>query len=334
MEKNFEIKLSVCISVHNTAHLLPRCLDSILKQNFKGIEVVLVNNGSTDNSESIMRSYAEKNSEIKWTILAQEDRGLAQGRQTGINNASGEYIAFLDADDYVYPSAYQKMYEKAKTHSADIVECQTFREGKVITSPYEGLYDSHEVLRNHFLTNCIPSMLWMRLYHRKLFIKPVLPDMYVNNEDMFALPCLLYAARSIYFINEPLHEYTTDNEAGVMKVTTTNPAYQEKYYNNRLKALKCIQFVREFIGDDIRNFQREYNSYKANNIISFLFTDFKGKTLSEKFNAISENQDFENRQEVMRFLKKNLNEEVSFNKRIKFCGLYISYFIHWIRLLF
>lgn len=114
------IKVSVCISVHNTAHLLPRCLDSLLKQTMKDLEIVLVNNGSSDNSEDIMRQYSNHYPQIQWQIIVQEDRGLAQGRQTGINHAIGEYIAFLDADDYVDSHMYGKLYDVAIENSADI----------------------------------------------------------------------------------------------------------------------------------------------------------------------------------------------------------------------
>lgn len=330
MEKNSKIKVSVCISVHNTAHLLPRCLDSIVRQDMDGIEVVLVNNGSTDRSETIMRQFSFKYSSIQWRIITQEDRGLAQGRQIGINNASGEYITFLDADDFVQHSAYRKMYDIAKQYDTDIVECQTVREGKIISSPYVGLKDSKRILRDYFMTNNLPSMLWMRLYHRKLFAKPVLPKIYINNEDMFALPCLLFAANSIYFLNEPLHEYTTDNEASVMKVLTENPACQGKYYQNRLKTLNCIQFVASFIGEDINKIAREYNSYKAYSIVGFIFAYFPRVSLSHKFDDICENLGFESRKEVLDFIKRSLNPSLRIAKRMKSIGFYPTYFLYWL----
>ena len=145
------IKVSVCISVHNTAHLLPRCLDSLLKQTMKDLEIVLVNNGSSDNSEDIMRQYSNHYPQIQWQIIVQEDRGLAQGRQTGINHAIGEYIAFLDADDYVDSHMYGKLYDVAIENSADIVECEVFRDGSILSSPYTGLYDANFIFKMGYL---------------------------------------------------------------------------------------------------------------------------------------------------------------------------------------
>ena len=97
MEQKDQVKVSVCISVHNTAKYLPRCLDSVCAQTLQSLEIVLVNNGSTDNSEAIMREYAEKHPERRFVILSQEDRSLAGGRLTGINHATGEYILFAGA---------------------------------------------------------------------------------------------------------------------------------------------------------------------------------------------------------------------------------------------
>ena len=95
---------------------------------------------------------------------------------------------------------YGKLYDVAIENSADIVECEVFRDGSILSSPYTGLYDANFIFRDYLLYNSLHSMLWMRLYKRTLFQKDVMPELYVNNEDMFALPCLLYTAKTIYFL--------------------------------------------------------------------------------------------------------------------------------------
>ncbi|WP_313567197.1 glycosyltransferase, partial [Empedobacter sp.] len=85
-----EIKISICISVHNTGKYLRRCLDSVVEQTIREKEIILVNNGSTDDSLEIMKNYRQKFPHLI-RIINQEDKGLAQGRQTGVNNAKGEY---------------------------------------------------------------------------------------------------------------------------------------------------------------------------------------------------------------------------------------------------
>ena len=307
MEKNSQdnVKVSVCISVHNTAKYLPRCLDSVCSQTLQNLEIILVNNGSTDNSEDIMLEYERNHPERKFVIINQEDRSLAGGRQTGVDNASGEYLTFLDADDLVAPDAYEKMLACAERNNVDIVEIQTLRDGIVMSSSLMGLHDSHEVLKRYFTKGDILSMLWLRLYKRSLFNKPVLPTIYTNNEDNFTLPCLLYTARNIYFLNEPLHTYSTDNESGVMHSESNNPELAERRFQSKTKALLSISHFCNYVGDlKSSGFYDELNYYKANRIFNFLLLRFNGKTIKDKENAVKETLSFNSRSDIHRFLSE------------------------------
>jgi glycosyltransferase involved in cell wall biosynthesis len=273
--------VSICISVHNTETLLPRCLDSITSQTLQDIEIILVNNGSTDSSLSIMEDYQERYPEII-KVFSQKDMGLAQGRQSGINNATGEFIAFLDADDYVTKDAYEKMYSSAIEYNVDIVECKTVREDKVIGSKYNGVHETSQILKDYFFNGDIPSMMWMRLYSNSLFGKPVFPNLYVNNEDIFALPCLLFRAKNIYFLNEQLHFYTTDNEVSVMNGIKKNTVDEDKIIKNRLKTLHVKEHLEKQFGKDFleNELSLEFKTYTARVILDFCLNEFK--TLSPK----------------------------------------------------
>ena len=265
------IKVSICISVHNTAKYLPRCLDSILAQTLKDIEIVLVNNGSTDNSEDIMRDYATKNPQVRFVVVVQEDKGLAQGRQSGINNAIGDYLAFLDADDYVMPTAYQELYELAKSTNSDIAEMQSKRGDAVISAPFTGVVLSKDVLEAYFSASChIPQMLWLRIYKKHLFNKSVLPDLYVNNEDNFAFPCLLMQSNQVAYLKEPLHVYSTDNENAVMnQLGKPTKVHMEKFIDRKKMAIKSIPYVINFFGSKRSEF-KNFDAYVASNIVEFM----------------------------------------------------------------
>ena len=300
-----QIKVSVCISVHNTAKYLPRCLDSVCSQTLQSLEIVLVNNGSTDNSEEIMHEYASRHPERKFVIVSQEDRSLAGGRQSGIDNATGEFITFLDADDYVENIAYQTMLESAEREGVEIVEMQTRRDGKILCSNMSGLYDAHRVLKLYFTTEGIQSMLWLRLYKHSLFDKPVLPSIYTNNEDMFAWPCLLHAANRIYFLEEPLHTYSTDNEQGVMHSETNNPELAERRFQSRRKALSAITHFKEYVGEDCYyEYENEHSSYSARCIFGFLQVNFVGKSMKDKEKAVIETLHFKSSKSLYSFLRK------------------------------
>ena len=96
-----EYLVSTCISVYNGEKYLRRCLDSVLSQNISSMEIVLVNDGSTDSSSEIMYEYQARYPGTRIKVIEQENRGLAQGRWTGVKNSCGRYITFLDVDEYI-----------------------------------------------------------------------------------------------------------------------------------------------------------------------------------------------------------------------------------------
>ena len=97
--------ISIIVPVYNVSEYLPRCLDSLINQTYKNIEIILVNDGSTDNSLEICKKYAEKDLRIK--VIDKENGGISSARNTGIAEASGEWIGFVDSDDYIEPCTYE-----------------------------------------------------------------------------------------------------------------------------------------------------------------------------------------------------------------------------------
>lgn len=114
-------KISIIIPVYNVQDYLDKCLTSVINQTLKDIEIIVVNDGSTDNSENIIKEYENSNKNIIY--LKKENGGLSSARNYGTKHATGEYIAYLDSDDYVDNTIYEKMYNKAKSENSDYVEC-------------------------------------------------------------------------------------------------------------------------------------------------------------------------------------------------------------------
>ena len=114
-------KVSVIVPVYNVEKYITRCLTSLVKQTIDDLEIILVNDGSTDNSEKVIRQFKKDYKNIIY--VKKENGGLSSARNFGLIYATGEYVAFLDSDDYVDRSIYQKMYEKAKATNSDYVEC-------------------------------------------------------------------------------------------------------------------------------------------------------------------------------------------------------------------
>jgi glycosyltransferase involved in cell wall biosynthesis len=114
-----DYKVSVIVPVYNADKYLRQCLDSIINQTFKNVEIICVNDGSTDSSLDILNEYAKKDERI--IIVNQKNSGAGIARNNGLEIARGKYISFLDSDDFFEPTMYEQLYDKAETHQADIV---------------------------------------------------------------------------------------------------------------------------------------------------------------------------------------------------------------------
>ena len=114
------IKLSVIVPIYNAEKYLVQCLDSIVKQTLKDIEIILIDDGSTDGSAEICKNYL---SDSRVSYYHKENEGLAAARDDGMMRANGEYIGFVDSDDWIKPDMYEKMYNAAKSNDSDVVFC-------------------------------------------------------------------------------------------------------------------------------------------------------------------------------------------------------------------
>ena len=119
---NKQIKLSIIVTIYNREKYLEKCINSILNQTFNSFELILVNDGSTDRSADICDKYANLDSRVR--VIHKKNGGVSSARNVGIDNSNGEYIGFVDSDDYIKDDMYEIMYTKAKEFLADIVICR------------------------------------------------------------------------------------------------------------------------------------------------------------------------------------------------------------------
>ena len=120
-------KVSIIVPIYNVEMYIEKCLETLVNQTLKDIEIILVNDGSKDSSAEIAKKYLEKYPE-KIIYLEKENGGLSDSRNYGLPHAKGEYIAFLDSDDYVEENMYEEMYELAKKEDSDMVQCNFYWE--------------------------------------------------------------------------------------------------------------------------------------------------------------------------------------------------------------
>lgn len=138
-------KVSVIIPVYNAEKYLPKSLDSVCNQTLKDLEIICVNDCSTDNSLKILQEYAEKDGRIKLIDL-KENKGAAAARNTGIKNAQGEYIGFLDSDDYIINDFYYKLYNSVKSNDADAAKGKLIIKDPVYSCEKDAYYDTNDLI--------------------------------------------------------------------------------------------------------------------------------------------------------------------------------------------
>lgn len=155
------VDISIIVPVYNVENYLPACLDSLLAQTHENIEIIVVNDGSTDHSQNVIDQYIKKDRRV--ISLIKPNGGLSDARNFGMKHASGEYIGFVDGDDYVEPDMYEKMYQKAKKQNSDIVECNLFHNypDKFDIEIGKSIYDKHEMIRVG------RSVVWNKIYKKE-----------------------------------------------------------------------------------------------------------------------------------------------------------------------
>ncbi len=188
-------KISVIIPVYNTEQYLEACLDSVFGQTLKELEVILVNDGSTDASLEIMEKYRAKYPE-RVQLLSKENGGQATARNMAIPLCTGEYIGFVDSDDYIEPEMYEGMYRKAKETDADYVECDYVNVKVNDRGEQERIADYGSRVREYTSKEdmFIDPMLapWNKIYKRTLLQESDVrfPEGYIYEDTAFCLKAI------------------------------------------------------------------------------------------------------------------------------------------------
>lgn len=229
------IKISIIVPVYNTEKYLKKCLDSLINQTLKDIEIICINDGSPDNSLKILKEYEKKDKRIK--IIDQENQGVSVARNNGIKIANGEYIGFVDSDDYVDLDFYEKLY-----NDSDNVElCSTFLDNSKITNQ---IY--------YYFTNCI--------YKRKFIIDNNIyfPENVTNSEDRCFLWKAVLLSNKINYTKNTHYHYIKRNGS----------AEQSAMSNKKTESIITSVRIRYNLLNQYEKDKKEYNY-----LINILFYD-------------------------------------------------------------
>ena len=189
--------ISVIIPVYNVEQYLPACLDSLLPQSYRELEILLIDDRSTDSSGAICDTYAKKDYRIR--VIHQKNGGAANAKNTGLRAATGKYLTFLDSDDYLEPDAYKYMLNRMKETGADVVQC-AFRlvyvdeSQDAVMAKEPAVYGTQDYLLQ-YTKDWTCGLLWDKLYRRELFQGILFEEGHKIDDELFTYQGMMNAQK-------------------------------------------------------------------------------------------------------------------------------------------
>ncbi|MDP4142967.1 MAG: glycosyltransferase [Bacillota bacterium] len=244
--------VSIIIPIYNVEKLLRRCIDSVLEQTLANIEIILVEDGSPDNCSDICDEYKKKDTRIK--VIHKKNGGLSSARNAGVKIATGEYIGFVDSDDWIEKDMYQKLFEAAASTNSDIVKCgfNVLQNNKIINSVIpelpKGIYEQKEIMNKLFPGTISPQYLfsnknkhviasaWSHIYKKEFYDNnnlTFISEKEILSEDfVFNFQAYLKANR-ISIIEDKLYNYD-------IRIDSLSHCYRTDLYKRKLNFYNCF----------------------------------------------------------------------------------------------
>ena len=309
--------ISVIIPVYKTEQYLCRCFDSVLKQTYKNIEMIVVNDGSTDNSDAVIKRYMSRYDNIKY-VYHEKNRGLFQARISGAEEAEGEYIAFVDSDDYISLDFYRALINKAVKSNSDVVVCNTVFEdvdGKqTVRQLYRLCFENDELvgeeIRNRFFAQegyCFSwHTVWNKIYSKKLWDKCFgyfkrLNTHVIMTEDIAFSSLLLYNAEKLTSEFGASYFYCKHPDASTNAEKIKLPKFEKNMHDlsavfdfveNYLSEQKADRFVINGFSRFKKKYSRMYrtlqndkfpNVVKAKSVVDKFLPDYRVAQYDNEF---------------------------------------------------
>ena len=253
--RNNDPLISIIVPVYNTELYLEKCVDSIRNQTYPNLEIILVDDGSTDHCNTIVDYYVTIDSRI--TAIHQENGGQSKARNTGIDQAKGEFYLFVDSDDYIDENMLEQMYKRIQRDQSDLAICGhlfldemgnelgVFTMHDSVQTGFQTLEKAYEGTKNDYLLN---SIIWNKLYKRFLFERIRFPEGRVQ-EDEATVYKLLDQCHKVSILSDPFYFYvrhsnsTMTSKYSVRRLDGVEACY-ERYFYYREKGGKYLRFLK------------------------------------------------------------------------------------------
>lgn len=207
--------ITVVVPVYNVEKYLERCISSVLAQSYTNLQIILVDDGSTDESSDICKRLLD--SDDRLVYVRQENKGLAGARNTGIDNAKGDYIVFVDSDDFVSNKYVEIMYRALIQNDADMAMCSYIKSnGEMLEQPIKGkyvVYSGKEIIRKMYDFDVLEiNVAWNKLYNIEMFREERFPEGKIH-EDFVLNTKVMYRAKRIVYCEDKLYYYFTNPDS-------------------------------------------------------------------------------------------------------------------------
>lgn len=239
--------VSVIVPVYNVEKYLDRCIESIINQTYKNLEIILVDDGSPDNCPKMCDNWAKKDKRIK--VIHKENGGLSDARNIGINNATGDYIAFVDSDDFIDKEMYEKLLQNLIRTNSDISICSMiyYYENDQIKELKNNdtsffIYDDIKKYDNLFNENFLNFVVvWNKIYKKEIFKKLRFPKGKIN-EDTFLAHKILNLSNKIVYSKEKLYYYVQREESIMHQQFNIKKLDELEAYKNQMLFFQQEEF--------------------------------------------------------------------------------------------
>lgn len=211
--------ISVIVPVYNTEKYLAKCIDSIIVQTYRKLEIILIDDGSTDRSGRLCDELKEKDERIK--VIHKENGGLSDARNAGIEQASGEYLAFIDSDDFIHPKMMEILCRNLVEKKADFSACSFWWEDEIhieekaienrIDEKNMQCFEEEAVIRQLYENNLETVVAWNKLYKRELFTDIRYPYGKLHEDEFIVHKLLMQCKRTVYTKNRLYYYLRRDN---------------------------------------------------------------------------------------------------------------------------
>ncbi len=298
--------VSIILPIYGVEAYLERCIQTVVAQTYPNIEIILVDDGSKDGCPTICDKWAEKDSRIK--VIHKQNAGLGEARNTGIENATGEYICFFDSDDYIDVTTVEKLYHVARKNNPDAIIFgfnNVDKDGNVVGSsvpPSDVLVFEEEDVRQKFLPDLVAPQVesadiprfymsaWVFMYSMEYINKVnfrFVSERVIISEDVYSLLDFFKSVNKVCVLPEPLYYYC---ENGASLSRKYNPERYERIKHFYLESLELCESL---------NYSDEVKRRLARPYIGFILAALKQEVFSNP-----------NKKEVKKNVKKNISDDV------------------------